>query len=87
MVSVLRSSASEAQKVEALQTAGIQSAKELRLSCECGFWCLHDVTLLTLCGVGKCRPGVDRCPGAGVGRGDGGQSRTRFRRFSTSVGV
>ena len=35
VLSVLKSSASEARKVEALQTAGIQSAKELLLQREC----------------------------------------------------
>ena len=38
VLSVLRSSASEAQKVEALRTAGIQSAKGLSLL---GEWCWY----------------------------------------------
>ena len=37
MVAVLKSSVSNAQKIEVLQTAGIHSAKTLELNCECQF--------------------------------------------------
>ena len=54
MLSVLRSSASEAHKVEALRDAGIQFAKKLVLGSECFGWCMRVHIwrrLLTCCGV------------------------------------
>ena len=51
MVSVLKSSASEAQKVEALQTAGIQSAEVLSLSRECWWHMVHEGCTRFVCAV------------------------------------
>ena len=47
-MSVLRSSASKAQKVEALRTAGIQSAKELWLNSE-WFWYMKSCMCVPVC--------------------------------------